>query len=172
MFSGGHSSCPTCQEPADESTLIVNPTAATMIGTLRLRCKHGLHGQELLPNLPQLEPTESTDGPETDDAGGVLLCDWRGRVCELSAHLAVCGYEPVKCSGSTESAGCKGWVLRKDAASRCLHCRRRYEAFAMGHHERLGTRSRVLNLDAGVVRMILEQKGEEEEEEEDGEVGV
>jgi hypothetical protein len=30
-------------------------------------------------------------------------------------------------------------------------------AFAMGHHERLGAGSRVLALDAGVVRMVLEQ---------------
>ena len=31
------------------------------------------------------------------------------------------------------------------------------EAFAMGHQERLGAGSRVLGLDAGVVRMILEE---------------
>ena len=31
------------------------------------------------------------------------------------------------------------------------------EAFAMGHHPRLGERSRVLALDAGVVRMILDR---------------
>ena len=30
-------------------------------------------------------------------------------------------------------------------------------AFAMGHHQRLGERSRVLALDAGVVRMILDR---------------
>ena len=30
-------------------------------------------------------------------------------------------------------------------------------AFAMGHHESLGERSPVLELDAGVVRMVLEQ---------------
>jgi hypothetical protein len=30
-------------------------------------------------------------------------------------------------------------------------------AFAMGHHPRLGERSRVLALDAGVVRMILDR---------------
>jgi hypothetical protein len=29
-------------------------------------------------------------------------------------------------------------------------------AFAMGHHPRLGERSRVLALDEGVVRMILD----------------
>jgi hypothetical protein len=31
------------------------------------------------------------------------------------------------------------------------------EAFAMGHHERLGADSRIVNLDAGVVRMIVER---------------
>ena len=30
-------------------------------------------------------------------------------------------------------------------------------AFAMGHHPRLGAESRVLELDAGVVRMILDR---------------
>jgi hypothetical protein len=30
-------------------------------------------------------------------------------------------------------------------------------AFAMGHHERLGATSRVLGLDAGIVRMVLEE---------------
>jgi hypothetical protein len=30
-------------------------------------------------------------------------------------------------------------------------------AFAMGHHPRLGERSRILALDAGVVRMILDR---------------
>ena len=33
---------------------------------------------------------------------------------------------------------------------------RTWEAFAMGHHPRLGERSKVLALDAGVVRMILD----------------
>ena len=30
-------------------------------------------------------------------------------------------------------------------------------AFAMGHHDRLGAESRVLELDTGVVRMVLER---------------
>ena len=33
------------------------------------------------------------------------------------------------------------------------------EAFAMGHQERLGAGSRVQWLDAGVLRMVLEQVG-------------
>jgi len=33
------------------------------------------------------------------------------------------------------------------------------EAFAMGHQERLGVGSRVQLLDAGVLRMVLEQVG-------------
>jgi hypothetical protein len=31
------------------------------------------------------------------------------------------------------------------------------EAFVMGHHERLGAESRIVDLDAGVLRMIVER---------------
>ena len=37
--------------------------------------------------------------------------------------------------------------------------RAKCEAFAMGHQERLGAGSRVRWLDAGVLRMVLEQTG-------------
>ena len=44
-------------------------------------------------------------------------------------------------------------AMLKAAGVRRTHC----VAFAMGHHERLGGGSPVLELDAGVLRMVLEQ---------------
>jgi len=48
-------------------------------------------------------------------------------------------------------------MLKAEAERREAVRRARCEAFAMGHQERLGAGSRVRWLDAGVVRMVLEQ---------------
>jgi len=47
-------------------------------------------------------------------------------------------------------------MLQAEPARREAVRRAQCEAFAMGHHERLGAGSRVQGLDAGVVRMVLE----------------
>jgi len=44
----------------------------------------------------------------------------------------------------------RDWVKAEDATQRVM-------AFAMGHHPRLGAESRVLGLEAGVVRMIQDR---------------
>lgn len=44
-----------------------------------------------------------------------------------------------------------------DRAVYALRRVERNEAFAMGHHHRLGNMSRVLSVDEGIIRMILDQ---------------
>ncbi|KAJ1495745.1 hypothetical protein T484DRAFT_1924583 [Baffinella frigidus] len=160
--------CPACLEPND--VLVPNGPFEGIVGKMRLRCKNGPEADDdegapspsftvamppAVPNLAQVEPAESTDDEDVEPAE--QWCVWRGMVRDFEAHLAECAYEPVPCSNV--AAGCTEIFMRKDAAvsSICLPCRRRYGAFAMGHHERLGAGSRVLCLDAGVVRMILDR---------------
>jgi len=80
----------------------------------------------------------------------------RGRPEVLSPASLHCIISPNVClSQDTLEEVCQ----HPDAVRRETVRRARCEAFAMGHQERLGAGSRVRWLDAGVVRMVLEQTG-------------
>ena len=82
-------------------------------------------------------------------------------------------YDGSKLASSGEDGTCKVWDSSTGELLRSIHIGRSVEsvvwgrdwvrdtlgavAFAMGHHPRLGAESQVLELEAGVVRMILDR---------------
>ena len=133
----GRKNCPICNHPTDESKLVRCRPFEDLIGQLRVRCKHGLEEESTPPEAQVVQQ---------DDTGqdAAHLCSWRGRVCELQGHLALCGYKPVDCPNT--AAGCKESLLRKDAArhasetcafrpSPCAHCGALFSARALQEHE-------------------------------------
>ena len=111
--------CPTCRHPTNASRLQRCPRQfEDFIAQQRCRCKYGPEqdegvgggGADPSPKRAKLGPAESSSADDLPDGLG---CKWKGRVCELAAHLATtCDYEPVGCA-----AGCTELVPRKDASS-------------------------------------------------------
>ena len=92
--------CPSCREPTDEGKLQRIRPFESMIGRLRMRCKHG------------------------------EVCPWRGTVAELGQHLgSTCLLEPVACSntGCKERVARQDMALHADGRcdfrkKPCPHC--------------------------------------------------
>ena len=137
--------CPSCRHDTDEKTLQRCRPLETLIGKLRLRCKHGPDeagdgggggsGAPPLAKRAKLSPAESMSaddlrkelGPETEGKKGELVaradavaegpqrCAWRGRVCELAGHLSESCALEPVKCPNAE-AGCKELMLRSVAA--------------------------------------------------------
>ena len=74
---------------------------------------------------------------------------------DLSAK-GTCGLTPESFAEICPRLGTVA-MLRAEPARREALRRAKCVAFAMGQHERLGAESRVQEIEAGVVRMVLEQ---------------
>ena len=121
--------CPICMAPTNLSRLQRCRGLEDFIGDLRMRCKHGKEQEDEEGGAGGAEKAglaAGLDEHRRGHAGGGSRgwCNWRGKVHEFAAHLAVCGRKEVECP----CPGCEERMARVDVeehvkASGAVHLR-------------------------------------------------